>query len=86
MTVVEKYVALPVPCAGCGKPTPYEVGEDASYGEFLSTPIGDCYVRTHRDRACVLRARARVDGKHIAERVSPEELILTTSAVPPVAA
>lgn len=47
-----------VPCAGCGEPTPYEVGEGLSHGEWHSAPLGLTYVRTHRVRACVLAARA----------------------------
>ena len=57
-----------VDCAGCGEPTPYEASREdgppeTSYGEFLSTPLGDTYVRTHRRRSCVIAARARLQGK-----------------------
>lgn len=48
-----------VPCAGCGEPTPYEVGEGASHGEHHSAALGLCFVRTHRDRECVRLARER---------------------------
>jgi hypothetical protein len=56
-------VSLEVDCAGCGKATPYEVGEGASYGEWLATPLGTCYVRTHRVRECVQTARPRLGGR-----------------------
>jgi hypothetical protein len=52
----------PVPCAGCGEPTPYAVGDGESYGEFRLTGLGYAYYRTHRDRACVLAMRERVGG------------------------
>lgn len=54
-----------VPCAGCGRPTPYRAGEGSefpSYGEALNTPLGMTYVKTHRARACVEAARERLDG------------------------
>lgn len=59
------YTPLPVPCAGCGEPTPYEVGDGLSYGEFLSTPLGLCYVRTCRQRPCVQAARAAKQGRPV---------------------
>lgn len=57
----------PVACAGCDEPTPYAASygpEAPSFGEFLSTPEGMTYVRTHRCRECVQSARARLRGKH----------------------
>lgn len=54
-----------VPCAGCDKPTPYDVGEAASFGEHLETPLGLCYRRTHRRRECVVASRAAVDGRPV---------------------
>jgi hypothetical protein len=59
------YEPLPVPCAGCGEPTPYEVGEGASHGEYLSTPLGLCFVRTCRQRECVHAARAAKHGRPV---------------------
>lgn len=59
-----------VPCAGCGKPTPYAVGENASHGEWHSVPLGLCYVRTHRRRACVLAAR-KANGVEHATKLPP---------------
>jgi hypothetical protein len=59
-------VAADVPCAGCDQPTPYRVGDvkgEGSFGEFLSTPLGFAFVRTHWQPACVRAARARLDGK-----------------------
>lgn len=53
-----------VSCAGCGEPTPYAVGEGLSHGEWLRTPLGICYRRTHRVRACVEASRAAVQGRH----------------------
>lgn len=63
------YSPAPVPCAGCGEPTSYEVGEDASFGETLATPLGDCYVRTHRRRECVEAARAAKSGRPVTRAV-----------------
>lgn len=55
---------LPVPCAGCGDPTAYDPGEETgTYGEWLDTPIGRTYAKTHRRRECVKAARARLQGK-----------------------
>lgn len=72
------YVPQSVPCAGCGEPTPYEVGleygdaeprgEGLSYGEHLRTPLGECYRRTHRDRACVTASRYAVGGRPFVPR------------------
>jgi hypothetical protein len=56
-------VTAAVPCAGCGEPTPYAVGEDASHGEWLRTPLGICYRKTHRRRECVEASRAAVEGR-----------------------
>ena len=67
------YSPLPVPCAGCGELTPYEVSDEegvGSYGEWLSTPIGRCFVRTCWDRACVLAARERLKGRRVVLRES----------------
>jgi hypothetical protein len=67
---------LDVPCAGCGELTPYRVGDhpgDGSFGEFLSTPLGDCYQRTHWTRECVKAGRAKVQGRRIDERLSTGE-------------
>lgn len=59
------------PCAGCGEPVPYEVGQrygsderrDGCYGEHLRTPLGSCFRRTHRERSCVEASRAAVQGR-----------------------
>lgn len=59
------YKPLPVPCAGCDEPTPYEVDEAASYGEWLATPLGLTFRRTHRRRECVLASRAAVEGRPV---------------------
>lgn len=59
------YQASPVPCAGCGELTPYEVGDDASYGEHLETPLGLCFRRTHRVRVCVLASREACGGRPV---------------------
>lgn len=56
---------LPIACSGCGELTPYRVGEDASYGEWLATPLGLCYARTHRRRECVVASRARLEGRKV---------------------
>lgn len=63
----------PVPCAGCGEPTPYAVGEDASHGEWLRTPLGTCFRRTHRVRSCVEASRAAVDGRPFVPGPTREE-------------
>ena len=60
------YVPLPVQCAGCDEPTPYEVGAErgtGSFGEWLATPLGLVFRRTHWDRVCVRASRERVGGK-----------------------
>jgi hypothetical protein len=67
------YVPLPVPCAGCGALTPYAVGEHASYGEFLSTPLGLCFVRTCRQRSCVKAAREAKQGRPVKLTQSPAQ-------------
>lgn len=61
------------PCAGCGEPTPYEVGEGLSFGEHLSTPLGLCFRRTHRRRGCVEASRAAVDGRPVVLGPTREE-------------
>lgn len=61
------------PCAGCGEPTPYEVGEGLSFGEHLQTPLGICFRRTHRVRECVEESRAAVDGRPVVLGPSREE-------------
>lgn len=68
------YEPLPVPCAGCGTLTPYAVGEGASHGELLSTPLGDCYVRTCRKRSCVEAARAAKQGRPVVRAVAKAQL------------
>lgn len=67
---------LTAECAGCGAEIPYRVGEqrgDGCFGEFLSTPLGDCYRRTCWDHDCVRRSREAVKGRPIKERVSAAE-------------
>ena len=66
-------MTYPVPCAGCGNPTPYEVDENASHGEWLRTPLGICYRRTCRVRECVLASRAAVDGRPFVPGPTREE-------------
>lgn len=59
---------LPVPCAGCGELTPYEVGAApgvGSRGEHLVTPLGRCFVRTHWKESCKLAARYAKDGRPV---------------------
>lgn len=60
-------------CAGCGERTPYAVGEDASFGEWLRTPLGWCYRRTHRVRSCVEASRAEVRGRPFVPGPTREE-------------
>lgn len=67
---------LPVPCAGCGKPTPYEVGEQhgvGSFGEVLSTPLGDCFRRTCWTHECVRASRAAVGGRPVTRRTEGQD-------------
>ena len=71
-----EYVALPVPCAGCGGPTPYAVGDGASYGEFRLTGLGYAFYRTHRDRGCVLAMRERVGGTTYTPPLPPGQMDL----------
>lgn len=71
--------AAVVACAGCGGDTPYEASRadgpaDTSYGEFLTTPLGDTYVRTHRRRECVAAAREKLEGRPSRRRTVREEL------------
>lgn len=63
----------PVPCAGCGEPTAYAVGDGASYGEFRLTGLGYAYYRTHRDRGCVLAMREHVGGTTYTPPTPPGE-------------
>lgn len=63
----------PVPCEGCGELTPYDVGESSSYGEWLATPLGVTYARTHRLRECVVASRAKHEGRRIAEPMTKAE-------------
>ena len=66
-------VTAPVPCAGCGEPVPYEVGESGSHGEWLRTPLGICFRRTCRVRACVEASRAEVQGRPFVPGPTREE-------------
>jgi hypothetical protein len=68
----------PVPCAGCGEPTPYAVGDGASYGEFRLAGLGYAYYRTHRVRECVLLMRERVGGTTYTPPLPPSQLPATT--------
>lgn len=87
------YTPPDVPCAGCDEPTPYAVGDDASYGEELNTPIGRCYRRTHRKRSCVEASRAKVQGTPVKrgadgdplddEEETQDELLPTTTGEQP---
>lgn len=65
-----------VQCAGCGELTPYAVGGqpgDGSFGEYLHTPLGDCFHRTHWQRSCVRKSRARVQGTPFVPGPSDED-------------
>lgn len=78
-----EHVALPVPCAGCGTLTPYETTDQpgvGSFGEFLATPLGFCFVRTCWTHACVRTARAKVDGKPYTPPRAPSETLATGAA------
>jgi hypothetical protein len=65
--------AAVTPCAGCGEPTPTRVGEDASFGEWLKSPLGICFRRTHRVRECVEASRAAVEGRPVVLGPTREE-------------
>lgn len=81
--MTDPYSPLPVPCAGCGKPTPYETGpgpsEGTSFGEFLMTDLGYVFVRTHWQRSCVRAARRACGGSPYTPPVQdpPAQLTLT---------
>lgn len=67
MSALDAHTSLPVPCAGCGEPVPYEHAplptEGRSYGEWLHGPLGYSFARTCFMRECVLASRAAVQGK-----------------------
>jgi hypothetical protein len=64
-----------VPCAGCGQPTPYAVGPEASHGETLKTPTGTIYRRTHRERSCVLASREAVGGRTVEVKATAQDRV-----------
>jgi len=67
---------LDVPCAGCGAPTPYAVGDRrdvGSFGEHLVTPLGFVYRRTHWTHSCVLESRHRCKGQPVQLPPTDEE-------------
>ena len=66
----EMHTPLPVPCSGCGDPTPYDTGPDGerppaglSFGATVKSPLGLTFIKTHPNRDCVERALRRLDGK-----------------------
>lgn len=70
-------------CDGCGQDTPYEAGqgdEFPTYGEWLATPLGNVYARTHRRRECVQASRARHGGRRIDEPLSAAERLERATA------